>query len=75
MTVQQEAAKLINGLPDDSARAIIELIKTMMPAKTMAAPSEDTSRRFGAGKGIITDSPIFDELDAEIEEMFTGESA
>jgi hypothetical protein len=74
MTVKQEATMILDTLPDDTVRIVLELLKQINPVMQIDIQKPDTSNRFGAGKGIITDSPIFEELDREIEGMFTGDS-
>ena len=73
MTVRQEAAMLLNKLPDDTIKVIIDLLKHMNPVIAAEVQQPDISMRFGMGKGIISDSAVFDELDGEIEAMFAGE--
>ena len=69
MTARQEAYNLISILPDDSVKLLVELLKKMLPASSMAA-EPDAPVRFGLGKGILTDPADFDRWDAEIADVF-----
>lgn len=75
MTVYQEACQLINQMPDESVRHLVELLKSMTPDYLRRRTDEQIAaapvfKRLGAGKGIIVDSPDFDKWDAEAAALF-----
>lgn len=72
MTIQQEAENLIHSLSDDNVRLMVSLMSQLTDLPSVSQKAKDTSMRFGAGKGIITDVPNFDDMDSEIEKLFTG---
>ena len=79
MTIYQEAYQLISQLPDESVRHLVNLLKSMTQTTVLEHPGEkydttQTPMRIGAGKGIIVDSPDFDKWDAEVAELFEGDS-
>ncbi len=74
MTVQQEAVSLINDLPEDSVKVLIELIKRMNPISVMTISQEDISihpkRKLGLAAGQYTIPDDIDTCNPEIAEMF-----
>ncbi len=77
MTVYQEAYQLISKMPDESVRHLVELLKSMTPEFLRGRTNEQiaaapATKRLGAGKGIIVDSPDFDKWDAEAAALFEG---
>lgn len=77
MTVQQEAYALIDSMPDESVKFIIELINNMKPSfvsKPETAATVNTSNRIGIGKGIIEDPEDFDAWGDEMADLFEGSS-
>lgn len=77
MTVRQEAYQLINRMPDESVKHLVELLKSMTPDFLSVRKGEtdvrlQVSKRLGAGRGIIVDSPNFDAWDGEVAALFEG---
>ena len=77
MTVYQEAYQLISKMPDESVKHLVELLKSMTPEFLRGHANEQSTaalvtKRLGAGKGIIVDSPDFDKWDAEAAALFEG---
>ena len=74
MTVQQEAVSLINDLPEDSVKILIELIKRMNPINVMTISQEEISishkRKLGLAAGRYTIPDDIDTCNPEIAEMF-----
>ena len=72
MTLQQEAATMINSLPDDGVQLMIDLMRMM--TNPIAVKSDetdnDTSRRFGAGAGVINDPAGFDDMNGDVLDYF-----
>ena len=67
MTVQQEAISLIDTLPEDSVKVLIELIKRMTPNQSKPRSSK---RTLGIAKGKYNIPDNIDECNGEIAEMF-----
>lgn len=77
MTAHQEAYQLISKMPDESVKHLVELLKSMTPDFLSVRKGEDdvqpqASKRLGAGKGVIVDSPNFDAWDGDVAVLFEG---
>ena len=77
MTAHQEAYQLISKMPDESVKHLVGLLKSMTPDFLSARKGEDdvrsqASKRLGAGKGVIVDTPNFDAWDGEVAALFEG---
>ena len=74
MTLQQEAATMINSLPDDGVQLIIDLMQRMINPVVVkndeAYDNNDISKRFGAGVGIINDPAGFDDMNDDVLDYF-----
>lgn len=73
MTVQQEAIKMIESMPEESVQFIIELIGKMTPefrGIESNVNKVNVSKRIGLGKGMINDPKGFDDWDDEITNLF-----
>ena len=77
MTVQQEAINVINQMPDESVRLILELLRNMTPffrgesEQIEGADNVDTSNRIGIAGELINDPEEFDLWDEEYEVYHT----
>ena len=69
MTIQQEAATLINELPDDSVKVLVELIKKMMPISRVYVSSSG-KRKLGIAQGQFDIPDSIDDCNEEIANMF-----
>ncbi len=67
MTVQQEAITLIDTLPEDSVKVIIEVIKRMTPRQSV---SHTSKRTLGIANGKYNIPDNIDACNDEIAEMF-----
>ena len=76
MTVQQQVADRIGNLSDEGAIFIEQVLNNMNPTFFVSSVQEnkkvDVSKRFGAGKGIITNVDEFKNDNEEIAKMFEG---
>ena len=74
MTLQQEATAMINSLPDDGVQLMIDLMRRMINPIVIKSDEEiknnDTSKRFGAGVGIINDPAGFDDMNKDVLDYF-----
>ena len=70
--LQQEAADMINTLPDDSVRFVIEMMRRMVtPVRAISDEKvKGTGKRFGAGIGIMNDPDGFDEMNSDVLNLF-----
>ena len=67
MTIQQEANLLINELPDDSVRILVELIRKLNPVSNVSA--KKGKRTLGIANGKYTIPDDIDGCNDEIAEM------
>ena len=74
MTVQQQAANLIYGLPDDSAQLVIDIINNLKAASTGLIKKQKGKGGIiiGLGKDIINCPDDFDKWDDEVAQLFEG---
>lgn len=79
MTLVQEATNLMQRMPEQNVRLVVELLRTMNPVADKAADmlsSNPRARRIGAAVNEISLPDDFDEqfdaLDEEIATMFYG---
>ncbi len=76
MTVQQQIAQRVLDLSDEGAELVSQLLNSLNPLcftrqdRVMDTP--DVTKRFGAGKGIIRNTELFDSVNDEIAELFGG---
>ena len=76
MTVQQEAIRIINSMPDDTVNILVELLKRMMPDRSMSVDSRDSEdvqplkRRLGIADGKYSIPENIDLCNDEIAKMF-----
>ncbi len=69
MTLQQEAANMINNMPDDTVQLIIEMMKKMSSPVTSNNYS-NKNNRFGAGIGVLNDPVGFDDMNKDVLDYF-----
>lgn len=74
MSTKQEAAMLINSLPDDAVGEIIEILKKMIPQKQEKTHNMKVSTarkvRLGLADGKYAIPDDIDACNSEIAEMF-----
>ena len=72
MTVQQQIAQRVMNLSDEGAALVGQLLNGLNPLFFLREEnaSADVSKRFGAGKGIIVNTDVFDNCNGEIAELF-----
>ena len=77
MTVQQQAANLIFGLPDESAQLVIDMIHNLKTASTGFVKNQKRKGgiTIGLGKDIINCPVDFDKWDDEVAQLFEGTEA
>ena len=79
MTLQQQVAERVMSLSEEGAELVDQLLNSLNPLLFVSdgpAPEKaDVFKRFGAGKGIITNTDEFDSFNSEIEELFKGFSS
>lgn len=76
MTVQQQIAQRVLDLSDEGAELVGQLLNSLNPNFFKhcdhVMDTQDVSKRFGAGKGIIRNTELFDDVNDEIAELFGG---
>lgn len=76
MTVQQQVAERINGLSEEGAFFIEQVLDSMKPTFFITTEENerkvDVKKRFGAGEGIIKNVEEFKSNNDEIMKMFEG---
>ncbi len=76
MTVQQEAIRIINSMPDDTVNILVELLKRMMANDSHSVDSrtsrdtQSPKRRLGIADGRYNIPDNIDACNDEIAKMF-----
>ena len=78
MTVQQEAIRMINSMPDDTVGILVEFLKRMMANESHAdnrpvageMRSQSSGRKLGIADGMYNIPDSIDACNDEIAQMF-----